>query len=77
VTATDLEPDFLGAIGASNVEVLRHDVRTDTFAERSFDLVHTGAVLMHVPDDPEILRRVVSWLVPGGWLLLEEPDLGL
>jgi trans-aconitate methyltransferase len=77
VTATDLQLDFLGAIDAPNVEVLRHDLRTDTFPERSFDLVHTRAVLMHNPDDPEVVRRMASWLRPGGWLLLEEPDFGL
>jgi hypothetical protein len=39
--------------------------------------VHTRAVLMHIPDDPELLPRMVSWLRPGGWLLLEEPDFGM
>ena len=53
VTATDLQPGFLDAIDAANVEVLRHDVRTDTFPERTFDLVHARAVLMHIPDDPQ------------------------
>jgi len=77
VTATDLQLDFLDAIDAANVEALRHDIRTDTFPEESFDLVHTRAVLMHVPDDPSVLKRMVSWLRPGGWLLLEEPDFGL
>ena len=77
VTATDLQPGFLTSIDAPNVEVLRHDLRTDTFPERSFDLIHTRAVLMHLPDDPEIVRRMVSWLRPGGWLLLEEPDFGM
>jgi SAM-dependent methyltransferase len=77
VTATDLQLDFLNAIEAPNVEVLRHDVRSDTFPEKSFDLVHARAVLMHVPDDPGIIRRMVSWLRPGGWLLLEEPDFGM
>lgn len=77
VTATDLQLDFLSAIDAPNVHVLRHDLRTDTFPEGSFDLIHARAVLMHVPDDPEILRRMVSWLRPGGWLLLEEPDFGM
>lgn len=77
VTATDLQLDFLGAIEARNVEVLRHDIRSDPFPERSFDLVHTRAVLMHIPDDPNLLRRMASWLRPGGWLLLEEPDFGM
>jgi SAM-dependent methyltransferase len=77
VTATDLQVDFLNTIDASNVEVLRHDLRSDPFPEQSFDLVHTRAVLMHLPDDLEILRRMASWLRPGGWLLLEEPDFGM
>jgi trans-aconitate methyltransferase len=77
VTATDLQLDFLTSIDAANVEVLRHDLRTDTFPERSFDLIHARAVLMHIPDDPKIVRRMVSWLRPGGWLLLEEPDFGM
>jgi trans-aconitate methyltransferase len=77
VIATDLQVDFLATIDAPNVEVLRHDLRTDTFPERSFDLIHTRAVLMHIPDDLEILRRMVLWLRPGGWLLLEEPDFGM
>jgi trans-aconitate methyltransferase len=77
VTVTDLQTDYLSALDAPNVEVVVHDVRTDGFPERSFDFVHARAVLMHVPDDPEILRRMVSWLRPGGWLLLEEPDFGM
>jgi SAM-dependent methyltransferase len=77
VTVTDLQLGFLDALAGPNVEVLRHDVRTDTFPEQTFDLVHARAVLMHIPDDLQILRRMVSWLVPGGWLLLEEPDFGM
>jgi SAM-dependent methyltransferase len=77
VTATDLQVDFLQAHAPPNVRVLRHDVRSDTFPEQSFDLVHTRAVLMHIPDDPALLPRMVSWLRPGGWLLLEEPDFGM
>lgn len=77
VTATDLQIDFLNAIDAPNVEVLSHDIRKDGFPEQSFDLIHTWAVLMHISDDLEILRRMVSWLRPGGWLLLEEPDFGM
>jgi trans-aconitate methyltransferase len=77
VTATDLQLGFLNSVDAPNVEVLQHDLRRDTFAERSFDLVHARAVLMHIPDDLDILRKMASWLVPGGWLLLEEPDFGL
>ena len=61
VTATDLQLSFLEEIDVPNLEVLRHDIRTDGFPERSFDLVHARAVLMHVPTDVELLRRMVSW----------------
>jgi SAM-dependent methyltransferase len=57
--------------------VIRHDVRTDPFPEQSFDLIHARAVLMHIPDDPYLLPRMASWLAPGGWLVLEEPDFGM
>jgi SAM-dependent methyltransferase len=77
VIATDLQLGFLDAIDASNVQVVRHDLRTDTFPEGSFDLIHTRAVLMHLPDDPDRLPRMATWLAPDGWLLLEEPDFGM
>jgi SAM-dependent methyltransferase len=77
VTATDLQLGFLNSLGLPNVEVLRHDLRSDTFQEGSFDLVHTRAVLMHIPANLELLMRMASWLRPGGWLLLEEPDFGM
>jgi SAM-dependent methyltransferase len=77
VIATDLQLGFLTGIDASNVEVLRHDIRTGTFPARSFDLIHTRAVLMHISPGVDLLRRIVTWLAPGGWLVLEEPDFGM
>lgn len=77
VIATDLETDFLAALSLPNLEVLRHDVTTDEFPERSFDFVHARAVLMHIGNRMGTLRRMVSWLAPGGWLLVEEADFGL
>ena len=77
VTATDLQMGFLSEIDASNVEVLRHDVRTDTFPPVSFDLIRTRAVLIHISRSVDLLGRMVTWLVPGGWLVLEEPDFGM
>jgi SAM-dependent methyltransferase len=77
VTATDLETDFLAQLSLANLDVLRHDVTTDPFPEESFDFVHARAVLMHLPNRMEILRRMVSWLRPGGWLLVEDADFGM
>ena len=77
VIATDLQMGFLTEIDAPNVEILRHDIRTDTFPPDSFDLIHTRAVLMHISPGMDLLRRIVTWLAPGGWLMLEEPDFGM
>jgi SAM-dependent methyltransferase len=77
VIATDLQLGFLSEIDAPNVEVRRHDIRTDTFPLSSFDLIHTRAVLMHISPSVDLLRRIVTWLTPGGWLVLEEPDFGM
>ena len=77
VTATDLETDFLAELSLPNLEVLRHDVRIDEFPERTFDLIHARTVLMHLPERMATLRRMVSWLAPGGWLLVEDADFGM
>ena len=77
VIATDLQLGFLSEIDAPNVEVRRHDIRTDTFPLSSFDLIHARAVLMHISPSVDLLRRIVTWLAPGGWLVLEEPDFGM
>jgi SAM-dependent methyltransferase len=77
VIATDVQIGFLTEIGASNVEVIRHDIRTGTFPPGSFDLIHTRAVLMHISPSVDLLRRIVTWLAPGGWLVLEEPDFAM
>src|SRR5215831_1952188 len=58
VIATDLELGFLTELDAPNVEVLRHDIRTDTFPPSSFDLIHTRAVLMHISPSVDMLRRI-------------------
>jgi SAM-dependent methyltransferase len=77
VTATDVDTGFLARIEEPNLTVRRHDVRADDFPEGSFDLIHTRAVLMHIGGGLELLRRMASWLAPGGWLVLEEPDFGM
>ena len=32
---------------------------------------------MHISPSVDLLRRIVTWLAPGGWLVLEEPDFGM
>jgi SAM-dependent methyltransferase len=52
--------------------VIRHDLLQDDFAAASFDLIHARAVLEHIADRDRALDRIVRWLAPGGWLVLDE-----
>jgi SAM-dependent methyltransferase len=70
--ATDVDTRFLRFPQAGNVEVVRHDLTADPCPGEPFDLVHCRAVLMHLPQREAVLDRLVSWLRPGGWLLVED-----
>jgi trans-aconitate methyltransferase len=75
VLALDLDTSLLGALDEEpNVEVVCGDVLDIELPERSLDLVHTRLVLMHIPERRRALERIVSWLRPGGWLVVEELD---
>jgi SAM-dependent methyltransferase len=70
VTATDLDTKLLAPLAESGVRVLRHDVTTDD-APGEFDLIHARLVLEHVKQRDLALRRMASWLKPGGVLVIE------
>lgn len=74
VMATDLDPRFLEAITAPNLEVHRHNILTDPLPDAAFDLVHVRALLAFLPHPDQVIRTLVAALKPGGWLLVEEPD---
>jgi ubiquinone/menaquinone biosynthesis C-methylase UbiE len=62
--------------GLSNVEVVVDDIFDSSLADHSFDLVHARMVLGplgRVETQLATFRRLVK---PGGWLVLEEPDMG-
>ncbi len=69
VVATDLETKFLESVEAENLEVRKHDIVSDPLEEEAFDLIHIRAVLAHLPQRDDIVRRLISALRPGGWLI--------
>lgn len=75
VLAVDLETALLADLELPNLEVRRFDVVIDELPEAAFDLVHTRAVLMHIPQREDVIPRLVRALRPGGYLLLEEMDM--
>jgi SAM-dependent methyltransferase len=70
VIATDMSTALLAPLAESGVRVIRHDVTTDD-APGEFDLIHTRFVLEHVTRRDLALRRMASWLKPGGVLVVE------
>ena len=76
VVATDIDPSLLEVQDRPNLEVRRHDVTKDPLPTAMFDLVHLRLVLEHLPDRPEVLRRLAETLKPGGWLLVEALESG-
>lgn len=74
VVTTDIDTRFLESLNLSNLEVRRHDIASDPLPEAAFDLVHARLVLMHLPGREKALRRMISALKPGGWLVDEEYD---
>jgi len=75
VTAADINAAFVARLeGAPDIDAVQCDIRIDDFPAGSFDLIHTRLVLEHLPDPAAVMRRMVEWLAPGGWLLFEEPD---
>ncbi|HEV8624034.1 MAG TPA: class I SAM-dependent methyltransferase [Acidimicrobiia bacterium] len=75
VVAVDLEPALLADLSAPNLAVERLDVVTDELPEAAFDLVHTRAVLLHIPQRNDVVPKLIRALRPGGVLLLEELEL--
>ena len=76
VVAADINPRFLGGLREPNVEVRRCDITRDEIELGRYDLVHCRHLVIHMDDAADVLRRMTAALRPGGWLLVEEPDLG-
>ncbi|WP_370949116.1 class I SAM-dependent methyltransferase [Amycolatopsis sp. cg5] len=70
VVATDLSLKFLGPLEELGITVLHHDITVDP-APGEFDLIHTRFVLDHLAERETVLKRLASWLRPGGTLLVE------
>ena len=74
VTAVDLSPRQveLARVSVPGATVLQGDALALELPEASFDAVVSLYMTGHVPRDEqfELIRRIASWLRPGGWLLM-------
>jgi SAM-dependent methyltransferase len=76
VVATDIDLKFLQRVSAPNLEVRRHDITKDELEKNEYDLAHCRFLLMHMAEPEKVLRQMVDALRPGGWLVVEDHDLG-
>lgn len=74
VVATDRDSALLPSASERDWEALEHDVTTDDFPDGSFDLINVRWVLSHLRDREAVLARIVRWLAPGGWVLVQDLD---
>jgi len=75
VVAVDMNPRFLDPTDA-RYEVRRLDLTDPSALEgKSFDVIHCRFLLMHLPDPVGVLRTLHERLAPGGFMLIEEPDM--
>jgi len=67
---------FLDAEGLTNVELVVDDLFDSKLDPRSFDLVHARYEIAPLGRGPEQVASHRRLVKPGGWLALEEWDLG-
>ncbi|WEK62240.1 MAG: class I SAM-dependent methyltransferase [Candidatus Microbacterium colombiense] len=81
VTATEIDEAALALSrglaaerGISNIDFSIEDVHALSFADDSFDIVHTHQVLQHVGDPVQALREMRRVTVPGGIVAARDAD---
>jgi SAM-dependent methyltransferase len=73
VTALDLSDKYFAAYAAPQVVQQIGDVRTVDLGG-GYDFVLAQLLLHHLPERRDVISRLASSLLPGGWLVVNEPD---
>lgn len=58
--------------GKNNVRIMEADITDPNITCGTFDLIHVRLVLMHLREREAVLEKLVSWLRPGGWLVITD-----
>jgi SAM-dependent methyltransferase len=74
VLATDINLVLLEGLASDNLQAQQHSILNNALPESHFDLVHSCWLLHHLHQPEIAIRRTLSAIKPGGWLLLEKVD---
>jgi SAM-dependent methyltransferase len=70
--ACDADDFAFPAQAPTALRPMKCDIRAAGFAAATFDLIHARLLLQHLPDREQVLDQLVSWLAPGGWLVVAD-----
>jgi SAM-dependent methyltransferase len=70
--ACDVNGGILIAEPSETLRPMVCDITSADFPPESFNLIHARLLLQHLPDREHVLDRMVSWLAPGGWLVVAD-----
>jgi SAM-dependent methyltransferase len=76
VVATDIDTRFLKLLSIPNLKIRLHDIAKDSLEVGEYDLVHCRRVLVALEEPEKVLARMADAVRPGGWLMIEEDDMG-
>ncbi|HYZ92058.1 MAG TPA: methyltransferase domain-containing protein [Actinomycetota bacterium] len=76
VVAGDIDTRFLAGLEHPAIETRQLDITSGEIEKDAFDLVYARMVLMHLPDSGKHLATMAAAVRPGGWLLVQDVDLG-
>lgn len=75
VLATDIDTTGMPPERRTNLRVEQHDVVVDPLPAGGFRCIHARLVLGQLPERVDVLEKLASALVPGGWLVIEDLEL--
>lgn len=70
----DIIEDLVRALVEKGFDVVCQDATSDTHLGETFDVVHIGDVIEHVPDPSRLLKFAARHLAPGGKILVRTPN---
>jgi SAM-dependent methyltransferase len=76
VSGIELDPEAAAKARTVTPDVVVGDPAELELPAAAFDLVTAFHVVEHLPDPATALRHMLSWLAPGGLMIVEVPNVG-